>query len=190
MFKDQLFKHLPHNLTKYSLSVKVLLGVFLLVFFSGFQPVLGFPPIKQNIARAQLEQSQTVAATELPFKFQNPHSGYISTRFSLFHPGIDIATPLGTQIHPIAPGTVIDTSYNYWGLGQTVSVDHGSGYSSLYAHMGKVEVKTGQKVSPDDILGEVGLTGNTSGPHTHLQVSKDGKDINPQTLLPDLPDHP
>ena len=181
----------PKFLTRISLFTKITLGVIFILSLMGYQPVFGFPPIHQSNVHAQeVEQSQTINAQPLPFTFKNPHSGYISTHFSVFHPGIDIATELGTQIHPVAPGTVADTSYNYWGLGQTVTVDHGDGYQSLYAHMGKVYVKTGQKVTQDDVLGEVGLTGHTSGPHTHLQISKDGQLIDPATLLPTLSDHP
>lgn len=190
MFNGKPPKHLPQFLTKASVPLKILLGVFILLFFSGYQPVLAFPPIKQSVALAQVEQSQTVRAQSLPFTFQNPHGGYISTHFSFFHPGIDIATSLGTPIHPLAPGVVIDAGFNYWGLGLMVVVDHGSGYQSLYGHMGKILVEKGQKVTPADILGEVGITGHTTGPHTHLQISKDSIDIDPQTLLPTLSSTP
>jgi len=190
MLKSLPVKHLPLFLTRLSLPAKLLLGVLFILFVMGYEPVFGFPPIRQSVARAQNEQLQIIDAQALPFTFQNPHGGYISTKFSLFHPGIDIATNLGTQIHPVAGGTVIDTGYNFWGLGLVVMVDHGDGYQSLYAHMGKIYVQKGQKVSQGDVLGEVGLTGNTSGPHTHLQISKNGQNIDPQTLLPTLSDHP
>ncbi len=191
MFRSKLAKHLPHLLTLRKTSFKIALGAIFLSFFLNYQPTLGFPPIKQNLAQAQApEQSQSIDVKVLPFKFQNPHDGYISTRFSFFHPGVDIATPLNTPIHPVAPGIVTDTGYNYWGLGQTVTVDHEDGFQSLYAHMGKVLVKKGDRVKEEDVLGEVGLTGHTSGPHTHLQVSKNGKEIDPETLLPILSDHP
>jgi len=190
MFNGQPAKHLPRSLKKISLTAKIFLGVFILLFFSGYQPVFAFPPLRQNISRAQTEQSQTVQAKSLPFAFQNPHDGYISTHFSAFHPGIDITADLGTAIHPIAPGIVIDEGFNSWGLGLMVVVDHGNGYQSLYGHMEKILVYKGQKVTDSDVLGKVGITGHTTGPHTHLQVSKDGQNIDPQTLLPTLPDMP
>ncbi len=189
MFKGFIAsKHLPHFLTLSKIFAKLSLGMALLYLLSNYQPTLGFPPIKRNVVHAQVtqpEQTQKINVSSLPFVAQLPHQGYISTYYSAFHPGIDIATFLGDKIHPIGEGTVIDTSYTYWGLGQTVTVDHGQGYQSLYAHMGKVYVKDGQKVSSNDVLGEVGLTGNTSGPHTHLQISKDGQTINPLAILPD-----
>lgn len=99
---------------------------------------------------------------------------------------MDLATPLGTEIHPVAEGVVSQVGFDIWGLGLMVVVDHAGGYQSLYAHMGKIDVKVGDKVSDDSILGVVGLTGHTSGPHTHLQISKDGKNIDPLTVLPKI----
>src|SRR5205823_5385158 len=99
--------------------------------------------------------------SDLPDSFDLPHPGYLTTPYSSYHPGIDIATGLGMPIHPIGKGTVVDVGFNFWGLGLTVTVDHGQGYKSLYAHMGKIYVNKSQQVSKADILGEVGLTGRT-----------------------------
>lgn len=183
-FKQSLSKFL----NKCKLSCKVALGVSVLIFLSGYQPFFGFPPIRHSIARAENLQEQTISASSLPFEFKLPHPGYISTRFSPFHPAIDIASGLGMPVHPVTGGTVGEAGFNLWGLGLIVKVDHGQGFSSLYAHLGKVYVKTGQKVSVTDTIGEVGLTGHTSGPHTHLEIYQDGTNINPQPLLPTLED--
>ena len=69
-------------------------------------------------------------------------------------------------------------------------VTHPDGLQSQYAHMGRIFVKAGQAVTPTNTLGEVGLTGRTSGPHTHLEVSKDGRLIDPLTILPSIADYP
>jgi hypothetical protein len=122
--------------------------------------------------------------------FQLPHEGYITTPFSSFHPGIDLCTGLGMPIKPIAKGVVISAGFNFFGLGLVVEVDHGNGYRSLYAHMGKVYVEAGKEVNENSFLGEVGLTGNTSGPHTHLEVSKDGTKIDPRLILPEIRGYP
>lgn len=170
---------------------KLVLGGILVFFLLGYQPSLSFPPLKQSTVRAQInEQTQKIQAKSIPFVASLPHPGYLSTRFSFFHPGIDIATGLGMPIHPITKGVVLDTGFNFWGLGLTVSLNHGNGYHSLYAHLGKIYVQKGQTVDVSDILGEVGLTGNTSGPHTHLEISKDGKNFDPQTILPYLSELP
>lgn len=190
MRKRTLNSFLPHIPTN-KLALKIVLGVFCLTFLLDYQPVLGFPPIKKNTIKAQTtEQTQTISAKEVPFPFQLPHPGYLSTFFSSYHPGIDLATGLGMPIHPIASGTVVEAGYDFWGLGLKVEVDHGAGYKSTYAHMGKIYVKKGQSVSKDDLLGEVGLTGNTSGPHTHLEIAKDNVKINPTALLPEIRKYP
>lgn len=169
------------------LSIKFALGFSCLLFFLNYEPVFGFPPVKKPLALAQTpEQSQTVSAQSLPVTFQLPHPGYLSTSFSYFHPGIDIATGLGMPIKPVAKGTVLSTGYNIWGLGLNVEIDHGSGYHSLYAHMGKIYVTPGKQVSENDILGEVGLTGHTSGPHDHLEISLNSKYLDPLKLLPEI----
>lgn len=164
---------------------KIAIGVALLFFLADFQPVLSIPPVKKSTAFA-LEQSQAVESKSLPFVFKLPHPGYLSTKFYSYHPGIDIATGLGMPIHPIAPGVVVSTGFNFFGLGLNVVVEHAQGYKSLYAHMGKIYVKEGQIVSEDDYLGTVGMTGQTSGPHTHLELTKNGEYIDPQTVLPEI----
>lgn len=172
------------------LSSKAAFLVILIAFLMDYQPSLSIPPIKKGVARAQTEQIQSVAAENLPFEFQLPHLGYITTKFSFYHPGVDLATGLGMPIKTIAPGTVTNTGFNFWGLGLNVAVDHGYGYKSLYAHMGNIYVQKDQSVEKDDILGTVGLTGHTSGPHTHLEISKESHNIDPQTVLPPIREIP
>lgn len=179
-----LWLHLIPNLKR--VTSKLALGIILLIFLFDYQPTLNLPPVKKSTVKAAVEQTQVVEAKSLPFEFQLPHPGYLSTHFSSYHPAIDIASGLGMPIHPIAKGVVTNAGFTFWGLGLVVSVDHSMGYKSLYAHMGKVYVRVGQTVESSDILGEVGLTGHTSGPHTHLEVSKDGINFDPLTILPSL----
>lgn len=166
------------------------LGAVFIGLLAGYQPTLKYPPIKQNVILAQAEQVQVINASSLPFDTQLPHPGYLSTSFTSFHPGIDIATGLGMPIKPIAKGKVIEAGYNFWGLGLTVIVEHSDGYKSLYAHLGKIYVKKDQNVESKDHLGEVGMTGYTSGPHTHLELTKDGKAVDPQLFLPIIREMP
>ncbi|MBI2022722.1 M23 family metallopeptidase [Candidatus Daviesbacteria bacterium] len=178
------------RLTNFRLASKIVLGVFFLSFFLNYQPILGIPPIKKNAVYAQAEQIQTISAQSLPLEFQLPHPGYISTYYSTYHPGVDLASGLGLPVKSIASGKVLDTGYNFWGLGLTVTVDHGHGYSSLYAHLGKIYVKKDQEITINDYIGEIGLTGNTSGPHTHLELYKDGKTTDPLAVLPKVREVP
>ena len=153
----------------------------------GYYPTFSIPPIKKSVVFAQVQQEKgeiTAASFSKPLNL--PHSGYLSTPFSSWHPGIDIAASLGTPIHPITDGDVVATGYDIFGLGNYVVVSHENGFISKYAHLGKILVKSGQKVTSDNILGEVGLTGRTSGPHTHLEITHYGEYVDPQKLLPQI----
>lgn len=189
--RKQKNKTSAHTLKKSKVFLKIALGGILFsLFFTGYQPAFKYPPIKKNIVKAETVQTQQVEAAASALTFQLPHPGYLSTPFSAYHPGIDIATGLGMPIKPIAKGKVMSVGYTFWGLGLVVEIEHTGGLKSLYAHMGKTYVKAGQDVDVNDYLGEVGLTGHTSGPHTHLEVFKNDNRIDPRTLLPTIREIP
>ena len=171
----------------------VRLTILLLNFFifAGYYPIFSYPPIKRSEALAQvMEQTGEVISISFSKPLNLPHPGYLSTGFSNYHPGIDITAGLGMPIHPVLDGVVEEIGRDIFGLGNYVVVTHENGFKSIYAHMGKVYVKKDQSVSSDNILGEVGLTGHTSGPHTHLEITHNGKFIDPQKILPGIPDMP
>jgi murein DD-endopeptidase MepM/ murein hydrolase activator NlpD len=95
------------------------------------------------------------------------------------HWGMDFSAPTGTDIFATGDGRVQSVVNSRSGYGRHVVIDHGYGYQTLYAHMSKTDVKRGQKVKRGDIIGQVGNTGKSSGPHLHYEVIKDGKKINP-----------
>lgn len=165
--------------------------IFVFLNFAGYYPTFGVPPIKRSQALAQ-EMSET--GEIIPQSFSKPlippHPGYLSTKFSNYHPGIDIASGLGMPIHPIIDGVVEEAGRDIFGLGNYVVISHEKGFKSKYAHMGKIYVKTGDKVTSENTLGEVGMTGRTSGPHTHLEITLDGQSIDPVKLLPEFPTTP
>lgn len=107
----------------------------------------------------------------------------MSQGYHVFHAGIDLRAPLGSKIFPVANGTVKSISISRYGYGRSLVLEHEDGMESLYAHMGKVYVVEGDKVITTTALGEVGMTGRTTGPHLHLEIRKDGKTINPLTFL-------
>ena len=176
----------PNFRLKFKLGALLLCSTLLL----NYQPTLGFPPIKRNVVFAEVAQEQVVEAQVSPVTFQLPHPGYITTRFSSYHPGIDLCSGLGMPIKPIAKGKVVEAGYNFFGLGLVVEVEHEGGYRSLYAHMGKIFVDKGKEVDMGDYLGEIGMTGHTTGPHTHLEITKDGAKINPLAILPEIRSYP
>ena len=96
---------------------------------------------------------------------------------------MDITAPLGTPIYPLKSGVVVRMENLKWDYGRAVYVDHGNGMITLYAHMGKVFVEEGDQVTTDKPIGEVGVTGRTTGPHLHFELRKDGNAINPMPYL-------
>lgn len=90
-----------------------------------------------------------------------------------FHPGIDIAAPEGTPIHPAADGTVTQAAYD-GGCGNAITIDHGDGLQTRYCHLSILGVTEGQTVVVGDVIGEVGTTGHSTGPHLHFEVHDHG----------------
>jgi murein DD-endopeptidase MepM/ murein hydrolase activator NlpD len=164
--------------------------IMIALFFSGYQPVLAIPPIQKSIVKADFSQDQQIQPGTLSEAFTLPHPGYLTTTYSVWHPGVDIAIGLGMPIHPILKGKITDVKYGFFGYGNQVTVEHELGYKSTYSHMGKIFAKSGDLVTKESILGQVGLTGRTTGPHTHLEIMKDNKYINPANILPNIPDFP
>ena len=99
-----------------------------------------------------------------------------------FHSGIDLAAPVGTPIKVILDGVVNLTSYSRI-FGNYVIVTHPNGYQTLYGHVNAFSVKKGDKVSQGDIIAFVGNTGMSTGPHLHLSIYKNGKLIDPLSVL-------
>lgn len=96
-----------------------------------------------------------------------------------FHKGIDFTAPVGTEIIATGNGTVIRVEKRKRGYGKNVIVDHGYGYTSLYAHMSEISVKKGQKLLKGQVIGKVGNTGTSTAPHLHYEVRINGKAVNP-----------
>ena len=85
------------------------------------------------------------------------------------HSGIDIAANVGTPIYAANAGPILYSGWNNWGYGNTVVIAHGP-FSTLYGHMSSIAVRCGQSVSPGQVIGYVGSTGNSSGPHLHFEL--------------------
>jgi murein DD-endopeptidase MepM/ murein hydrolase activator NlpD len=107
----------------------------------------------------------------------NPRSGVEE-----FHSGIDISKSPGTPVSATADGIVSFSGWN-GGSGNLVVLEHGFGYSTFYAHNKINIVKVGQKVRRGDVIGYIGSTGNTTGPHVHYEIWKDGSSVNPKKYI-------
>lgn len=95
------------------------------------------------------------------------------------HEGLDFSAPAGTPIYATADGTVTIAGNTNNGYGIHVVINHGYGYETLYGHMLKVKVKTGQQVKRGQVIGYVGSTGKSTGPHCHYEVHKNGQHLDP-----------
>lgn len=100
-------------------------------------------------------------------------------KVSKFHSGIDFASGLGTEVFATGDGVVEKAEQNYWGYGNLITVDHGYGYKTQYAHLSKFGVEPGQQVKRGQVIGYVGSTGKSTGTHLHYEVLKNGEATDP-----------
>jgi len=105
------------------------------------------------------------------------------TKTNRLHTGADIPAPSGTPIYAAGAGTVIYSGW-YGAYGNTVIVDHGKGISSMYPHQSKITASNGQNVKAGDLVGYVGSTGWSTGPHLHLEVRINGNPTDPLAYFP------
>lgn len=96
-----------------------------------------------------------------------------------FHAGLDFSAPQGTPIYATANGTVTTAGNTGNGYGNHVIINHGFGYETLYGHMVRVKVRNGQTVKRGEVIGWVGSTGKSTGPHCHYEVHKNGQKLDP-----------
>ena len=145
------------------------------------------------IAELQRKRARSfIPATGQGSKFDWPLRGVISSPFGnrihpilkrkILHAGIDVVASNGTPVKTAAPGEVI---YNGWlrGYGRVVVVDHGRGFSTLYAHLSASLVQEGQVVKAGAVIARVGKTGNVTGYHLHFEVRQYGTPVNPIKYL-------
>lgn len=122
-----------------------------------------------------------------------PHKGRISSNFGHRsnpftgesierHKGLDIKGNHGEIVKTTANGKVKFASRK-GGYGNVVIIDHGNGFETYYGHLSKISVKQGQKVAAGDIIGKIGSTGRSTGPHLHYEVHRNGKILNPKSYL-------
>ncbi len=95
------------------------------------------------------------------------------------HKGMDFNAPLGTPIYATADGKVIDAGFNTGGFGNRVVINHGYGYQTLYGHMLRIKARVGQEVKRGELIGYVGNTGKSTGPHCHYEVHRNGYPVDP-----------
>jgi murein DD-endopeptidase MepM/ murein hydrolase activator NlpD len=99
-----------------------------------------------------------------------------------FHAGIDIATAFGSPVYATAPGTVLQAEASS-GYGREIVIDHGHGLTTVYGHLSGFAVVAGQQVNTGDVIGYVGMSGRSTGPHLHYEVRINNQPVNPHKYL-------
>jgi murein DD-endopeptidase MepM/ murein hydrolase activator NlpD len=123
-----------------------------------------------------------------PVRFLRPVAGPIGDGFGAprsghLHTGVDFPVPYGTPVGAAGVGTTIYAGYNYGGYGNLVVIQHRLGYTTWYAHLSSIATAVGQAVAGGTVIGYVGSTGNSTGPHLHFEVRRYDTPIDPVPLL-------
>lgn len=95
------------------------------------------------------------------------------------HMGLDFTAPMGTPIYATADGRVRDAGFNTGGYGNRVVINHGYGYETLYGHMVRIKARVGETVKRGEVIGYVGNSGKSTGPHCHYEVHRNGLQVDP-----------
>ena len=139
---------------------------------------------KLNLYRIAAEKAPFANPLRSAYRFTSPYGKrrHPVTGGVRMHDGVDFAARTGTAIHATADGVV---TYAGWksGYGRIVQIEHEFGIETRYAHMSRIRVKKGQKVSRGDRIGDIGNTGRSTGPHVHYEVRVNGKTVNPMTYI-------
>ena len=147
----------------------------------------GVQPSAQPFIRPQVYIAQGPSSTSFSASgFTWPVHGIITQFASWYHEALDLAAPYGTPIVAAKSGVVTEANTGGWnyGYGNDVVIDNGGGYSSLYGHMEAVNVSPGQQVvGGSTVIGWIGMTGRTTGPHVHFEVRQNGVTVNPLPFL-------
>lgn len=194
------------TLWSYRKELKIVTGAFLLILLL---PVIAVIILTQTGINIVSDKLISVDSVTNRVEIHDPTSGVIITTISspmiwpvkgvitlefgksdlpyeIMHTGIDIANPqgkIGDNISPFMDGTVIYAGETVIGYGKHIIIDHGNNVTSLYGHLDKVLVYKGEKVTINDVIGKMGSTGWSTGPHVHFQINVFGIPVNPRVFL-------
>ena len=113
-----------------------------------------------------------------------PTSGSLTQGYKTYHRALDLARAVGTPIKAADNGYVVVAGWSNAGYGNYIVIDHGNGLQTLYGHLSRIFVKPGDVVTTGAVIGNMGNTGNSTGPHLHFEVIKRGIKVNPRSYLP------
>ncbi len=117
-----------------------------------------------------------------PFPRRSAIASIRSSASPALHPGVDLVQPFGSEIHATGAGRVVHAGWA-GGYGQMVEIDHGNGIATRYGHMSEVLIAEGANVKAGDVIGHIGTTGRSNGPHLHYEVRLDGEPVDPTRFI-------
>jgi murein DD-endopeptidase MepM/ murein hydrolase activator NlpD len=129
------------------------------------------------------EAAPVIATTKHPYIMPIVRIRYLGQDFHPGHPGWDINSYVGDPVMAFSAGKVIKIEAGFLGFGRHIVIDHGDGLTTLYAHLKAFKVTLNQMVKAGDQIGEVGMTGWTTGPHLHFEIHEDGIPVSPGKYL-------
>ncbi len=143
-----------------------------------------------DLARNKEKMTHCIPAIQpVSLKSISAYFGFRSDPFThrlTMHYGIDFTGAIGTPIHATGDGIVVEAEYSFTGYGKNIVIDHGFGYKTRYAHLSKIEVKPGDKIKRGQIVGLLGNTGRSTGPHVHYEVMLRNTSTDPLNYFNDL----
>lgn len=149
--------------------------------------MVAYPTQAFDYTMSQTAQTENlipvVITTNSQYHFPLEMTLGMSQSFHAFHPAIDLRAPIGTAIYSMDEGVVVEVQKVPFGYGHSVRIAHKGTMSSHYAHLDRVEVESGDKVTKGGKIGTVGMTGRTTGPHLHLEVFVGNKAVNPMNYV-------
>jgi murein DD-endopeptidase MepM/ murein hydrolase activator NlpD len=142
-------------------------------------------PEKEDItAGATCPTTREVQPGTGSFIWPSQYQALSGTDFQEGHPGIDLSAPTGSAVYAADSGLVIFAGWTGIGYGNTILIDHGNGFQTLYAHLSQISVPCAARVEKGQFIGFSGSTGRSSGPHLHFEVRVPGGYLNPLKVLP------
>lgn len=144
--------------------------------------------ISSKVYTDNLVQNTLLAQnTQTEITFQWPLNTYqISQQYSFYHPALDLSTTYDDPVYAIADGIVESTTISAWGYGRYILISHNNAYYSLYAHLSKILIKAADQIKQGQVIGTIGTSGWSTGPHLHLEIKGPDGMVNPLEVLPKL----
>lgn len=170
-------------LSDHKLARKIFAGNIATMFLATiFLPTAGTDVFGNEAQPPEIIQIQNTLKTEKSIQY--PLENFkINQGYNRFHAAADLGAPVGSIVKPVKTGIVEYAGYRTDGYGNLVVISHDNNLDSYYAHLSKIYVTEGQAVNTNTVIGEVGLTGHTTGPHLHLEIHQQGAKLNPLSVL-------